>query len=134
MRLYNFLKEKENENDYDTYDNVYDICVTVSHIEEEHDYYDMFCKRLYQKVNVLDIINGNLIVDWSELIKRNMSKFIKFMKNNWKNQFDYINDVDEFIYQWIKEIGLYISGYVPNSFYEVLYNFVDDLCGVEWEE
>lgn len=132
MTLYNFLKE--NENDYDTYDNVYDICVTVSYIKEEHDYYDMFCKRLYQKVNVLDIINGNLIVDWSELIKRNMSKFIKFMKSNWKNQFDYINDVDEFIYQWIKEIGLYISGYVSDSFYEVLYNFVNDLCGVEWEE
>ena len=39
----------------------------------------------------------------------------------------YKNDEDEFIYQWINEIHLYMAGYVSEDFYETLVKFVDSL-------
>ena len=125
MTLFEYLKMSEG--DFDTYDTKYDAEVTVCYIEEEYetDEYDKFCNGITKKVNVVKINGDYLIVNWSELIERNMNKFKDFTKKYWKYQ--YKNDIDEFVYQWISEIHMYIAGYVSESFYSTLNEFVNTL-------
>lgn len=123
MTLYEYLKMSEA--DYDTYDTEYDNGVTVCYIDEETDEYDKFCNGIIKKVDVVKINGDVLTVNWSELIERNMDKFKMFAREHWA--YDYENDINEFIYQWINEIHLYMAGYVGESFYSKLNNFVDSL-------
>lgn len=124
MTLYEYLKMSES--DYDTYDTKYDAVVTVCYIDEECDAYDKFCNGIIKKVDVVKIIGDSLTVNWNELIERNMDKFKAFTKKHWKYQ--YKNDIDEFEYQWINEIHMYMAGYVSEDFYETLNEFVDSLA------
>ena len=125
MTLYEYLQMAEN--DFDTYDTEYDACVTVCHIceEDENDGYDKFCNNIIKKVNVVAINNNSLTVNWCELIKRNMDLFKYFTEEHWYNHYE--DDEDEFIYQWINEIHMYMAGYVSEDFYSVLNEFVDGL-------
>lgn len=125
MTLFEYLKMTEN--DFDTYDTKYDTGVTVCHIyeDDECDEYDKFCNGIIKKVEVVKINGDTLTVNWSELIERNMDKFKMFAREYWA--FDYENDIDEFVYQWINEIHAYTAGYVSEDFYSVLNNFVDSL-------
>lgn len=126
MKLYDVMKKSEE--DYDTYDTEYDASVTVCYIddEDETDNYDRFCNEIIKKVEVTRIIpNSYLVCDWTKLIRDNMEKFRNFTKEHWK--FQYENDEDEFIYQWINEIHLYMAGYVSEDFYGVLIDFVKTL-------
>ena len=125
MTLFEYLQMTEN--DFDTYDTKYDTGVTVCHIyeEDEADEYDKFCNGIIKKVHVVEIDDDVLTVDWSELIERNIDKFKEFTAKYWKYQ--YKNDIDEFVYQWINEIHMYMAGYVGESFYSVLNKFVDSL-------
>lgn len=125
MTLFEYLQMAEN--DFDTYDTKYDAVVTVCHIyeEDESDDYDKFCNNIIKKVDVVEINGDSLIVNWSELIERNMDKFKKFTKKYWRNQYE--DDIDEFVYQWINEFHMYMAGYVSEGFYSVLNKFVDSL-------
>lgn len=123
MTLYEYLKMSEA--DYDTYDTVYDAVVTVCFIDEESDEYDKFCNSIIKKVDVVKIIGDSLVVNWNELIERNMDKFKKFTEKHWRYQYE--NDTDEFVYQWINEIHMYMAGYVSEDFYSTLNKFVDSL-------
>lgn len=123
MTLYEYMRMTEC--DYDTYDTKYDADVTVCHIYEEDDDYDKFCNGIIKKVDIVNIHGDALTVNWSELIERNMDKFIWFAREYWA--YDYEDDIDEFVYQWINEIHLYMSGYVSEDFYSVLNKFVDSL-------
>ena len=125
MTLYEFLEMSKN--DYDTYDTEYDACVTVCYIdvEDEEDEYDKFCNGIIKRVNVVEINKETLIVNWSELIKNNMDKFKAFTEKYWK--YKYEDDIDEFMYQWINEIHLYMAGYVSEDFYSIINKFVDSL-------
>lgn len=125
MTLYEYLKT--NENDFDTCDTVYDAGVTVCYIadEDENDDYDKFCNGIIKKVNVVKINDDSPIVNWTELIERNIDKFKSFAREHWIR--DYENDMDEFKYQWINEIHYYMAGYVDEDFYSVLNKFVDSL-------
>ena len=125
MTLFEYLKMAEN--DFDTFDTKYDECITVCFIDEEYakDEYDKFCIGIIKKVNVEKIHGDTLTVNWSELIERNMDKFRKFTNKYWK--YNYEDDIDEFVYQWINEIHSYMAGYVGESFYSVLNKFVNSL-------
>lgn len=125
MTLFEYLQMTEC--DYDTYDTKYDAGVTVCHIyeEDDNDDYDKFCNGIIKKVNVVKINGDILIVDWSELIERNMDKFKAFTKEHWRYQYE--DDIDEFECQWINEIHMYMAGYVSESFYSKLNKFVDSL-------
>ena len=123
MTLFEYLQMTEC--DYDTYDTKYDTGVTVCHIDEECDEYDKFCNGIIKKVDVVGINNDILTVNWSELIERNMDKFKEFTAEHWRYQ--YKDDIDEFEYQWINEIHMYMAGYVGESFYSVLNELVDSL-------
>lgn len=125
IRLYDLLSLSES--DYDTYDTKYDVEVTVCWIGEESDNYDKFCNEIIKKVNVIKINKDMIMVDWNKLIERNMDKFKEFTKENWYETHQYDDDVDEFIYQWIKEIHYYMAGYVSEDFYENLVELVKNL-------
>lgn len=123
MTLYEYIQMTEC--DYDTYDTKYDAGVTVCHIYEEDDDYDKFCNGIIKKINVVKINGDTLTVDWSELIERNIEKFKKFTAKHWRYQYE--DDIDEFVYQWINEIHMYMAGYVSESFYSKLNDFVESL-------
>lgn len=125
MTLFEYLQMAEN--DFDTCDTKYDTGVTVCHIyeEDETDEYNKFCNGIIKKVDVLKINGDTLTVNWSELIERNIDKFKEFTKKYWHRQYE--DDMDEFVYQWINEIHMYIAGYVSESFYYTLNKFVDSL-------
>lgn len=126
MKLYDFMKLSEA--DWDTYDTVYDACVTVCYIDEEYeaeDSYYKFCADIIRKVE-LEKQNGDiLIVNWTKLIKDNMEKFQMFTNKHWR--YTYEDDEDELIYQWINEIHAYLAGYVSENFYDILVKFVETL-------
>lgn len=125
MTLYEYLKLREN--DFDTYDTVYDTGVTVCYIEIERDEYDKFCNGIIKKVNVIHINDDTPTVNWTEMIERNIDKFKAFTKEHWYANCQYEDDTDEFIYQWINEIHQYMAGYVSMDFYSVLNKLVDSL-------
>lgn len=124
MTLFEYLQMTEC--DYDTYDTKYDTGVTVCLIDEECDDYDRFCNGIIKKVDVVGVNDDILTVNWSELIERNMDKFKEFTAEHWRHQYE--DDIDELVYQWINEIHAYMAGYVGESFYSVLNEFVDSLA------
>lgn len=113
--------------DFDTYDTTYDAEVTVCHIDEEHDEYDKFCNGIIKKVDVVEIVGESLVINWSELIERNMDKFKEFTAKYWYKDCQYEDDDDEFVYQWINEIHNYMVGNVSESFYSKLNKLVKNL-------
>ena len=127
MKLYDFMKMSQN--DYDTYDTVYDADVTVCYIDENEarDNYDKFCVELMKKVEIEKINGDVLIVKWTELIQKNMEKFRAFTKGHWYENCQYEDDENEFIYQWINEIHQYMAGNVSEDFYDELVKLVESL-------
>lgn len=129
MTLFEFMKVTEE--DYDTYDTVYDAEVTVCWIDEnaKNSNYDKFCIGIIKKVEVekLNSSSGSLTVKWTELITNNMDKFKAFSAEHWYEDCQYEDDEDEFIYQWINEIHNYMAGNVDEEFYGVLVEFVESL-------
>lgn len=125
ITLYDFLRLAKG--DYDTYDVFYDASVTVCYIDDEDDGddYDKFCNEIIKRVNIVETHRDSLIVDWSRLIKCNMEEFKNFTAEHWICGYE--DDIDEFIYQWIKEIHYYIAGYVSDDFYKHLINLVSKL-------
>lgn len=127
MKLYDFVKVSQS--DYDTYDTVFDAAVTVCYIEENsnNDNYEKFCIELMKKVEVEKINGDVVVVEWAELIQKNMEKFKEFTAENWYESCQYEDDEDEFIYQWISEIHQYMAGNVSEDFYGELVEFVEKL-------
>ena len=126
MKLYEFMKLTEA--DYDTYDTVYDACVTVCYIDEKDeakDNYYKFCSDIMKKVEVEKQNGYILLVKWTELIENNMEKFKLFTEKHWRNKYE--DDEAEFVYQWINEIHYYLAGYVSEDFYDTLVAFVETL-------
>ena len=128
MKLYEFIKTTQR--DYDTCDDVYDAIVTVCYIDDAdvEDNYSKFCNEIIKLVEVVkqtdDII---VLVKWNDLIQNNIEKFKAFTKKYWRENCQYENDEDEFVYQWINEIHHYMAGNVSEDFYEILVKFVETL-------
>lgn len=123
--LYEYINMTES--DIDTYDTKYDTGVTVCHIYEENDEYDKFCNEIIKKVNVVEINEYSVTVNWSELIEKNIDKFKKFTAEHWYESCQYEDDEDEFVYQWIEEIHQYMAGNVSIDFYKTLNELVENL-------
>lgn len=119
--------------DYDVYDIDYDTSVTVCYIDDpdEDDYYSKFCNNIMKKVKMVEYYNDCCFTaDWNYLIKSNIREFREFSKKNWAAIFQYENDTEEFVYQWIREIDSYMAGNVSDDFYETLVEFVDTLIAL----
>lgn len=117
MTLYDLLKVLND--DFDTYDNVYDAIVTVCSFDEEDEqsaeYYDKFRIEIMKFIEVTKGSKQALWCNWSDFIKRNIQIFREFEAKYWSNHYE---DEDDFIYQWIKEIDAWISGAVNERIYK----------------
>lgn len=124
MNLFDYINVAQR--DFDVADTEYDASVTVCHIAEDKCSYDKFCNEIIKKVEVVKQVSDIILVaNWTDLIKRNLEKFKMFSRKHWA--YDYEDDEDEFIYQWIEEIHAYMGGYVSEDFYDTLVEFVDTL-------
>ena len=124
MTLYDF--SYIHECDFDTYDDVYDVIVTVSINLEPGDDYDEFCNELIKLVEVKKILpSGDPICGWTDLIKRNMDVFRQFSDKHWGNKYE---DEDDFIYEWIEELHLFLAGYGEDGKYWYYKQEIVDKC------
>lgn len=117
MILYDLLKVFNN--DFDTYDNVYDAMVTVCSFDEEDEqsteYYDKFRIGIMKFIEVTKGSTRALWCNWSDFIKRNIQIFREFEAKYWSKHYE---DEYDFIYHWIKEIDAWISGAVNERMYK----------------
>lgn len=110
-------------NDYiEFYDDRFDAFVALDYVSEkklnckEDKYYYRFLNYLNNNVQVLSA--GNCICAWTDFIKKHIKAFKKFTKEHWTRTYE--DDMDEFIYQWIRELHLYGAGYVSETEYKAL--------------
>ena len=117
MKLFDYMV-KENKTDLDTYDTVYDRCVTISADVDypPEDDYDEFVFALTKLVDFKEVYSScEVVCDWIGLIKRNMDVFRDFADKYWyKNNFKHD---DDFIPEWIRELHLFAAGYGEDGKY-----------------
>lgn len=129
MNLYQYLKAS-NEDDIDTYDTVFDtsVCVCVDLNPIKPDNYDRFCLALLRRVRFIEAHNNSLTCDWYSLINDNVEVFKQITKDYWATDY---SDMDDFIYEWIKELDSYLAGYVDEGFYRILVEKFEQIPVVE---
>ena len=117
------------DNDYiEFYDDVFDVLVGLNYVSEKElnreddKYYYRFLDYLNNNVQVLSVANSTCA--WTDFIKKHIKAFKKFAKEYWARS--YKDDMDEFIYQWIKELHMYGAGYVSKSEYKALVDMLID--------
>lgn len=118
---------------FDSCDFDFDILVTIDEIDEVNDPYDKFCKAVYDRVNVIrdESDTSYLCCDWSEFVYRYYDKLKDFADKNWvRNNFE---DKDDFVYEWIKETQLLITGYGTDSIYNSLTELLESGPNLENE-
>lgn len=110
--------------DIDTYDTEFDVCVTVC-IDikrgknlDSLEPYDKFNNLLIRKVFV-ESTDKNIVCNWSGFVKKNFNLLNDFMHRYWEHNYT----DDDFIYAWIKEFDLLLSGYGSDN----VYNLLNDL-------
>ena len=125
MTLYDFIKQ--NNGDYDTYDDVYDAVVTVCIDIEPEDDYDEFCVELCKLVEVKSIGRGcDIVCGWSDFITHNISVLRDIANKHWvKGNY---KDEDDFIYEWIKEFHYLLAGYGDDGAYGWYKHEILDKC------
>lgn len=118
MTLYEFIKMENN--DFDTYDTVFDAEVTVCvPYDEEKDWYDKFYNFIIKHVQFVEkLSNGECTADWYNFINENIKVFRQAANDMWRLDYVNIDDDDDLIYEWIKEIEGWLAGYVSEAEYQ----------------
>ena len=127
MTLYEFLKLEKA--DFDTYDTVFDIEVTVCCPMEffvngtgkytDDKWYDTFYDFILKHVEFVEKTGEcSCVVNWYKFIKDNMETFRECANDMWKEGTVPDNEED-FIYEWIKEINGWLIGYVSETEYKI---------------
>ena len=119
MNLYDFLMLEKA--DFDTYDTVFDVCVTVFEPYEyeegdEKEYYDIFNELMMKKVEVEEKTGEcTCVCKWSDFITKNLDTFRSVADELWVRTPE---SDDDLIYEWIKEINAWMAGYVSEGAYK----------------
>lgn len=124
MTLFEYLESTKN--DYDTYDTVFDFCITVCYVGSIDDSYDKFCAELFSLVSVVD--ESSMTVNWYELIDKNYEQFKEFANKNWIRS--YPGDKDDDIYRWLAELRSLITGWGSDGQYTLYLDFLKTLTAV----
>lgn len=118
MNLYDFLKFEDS--DFDTYDDTFDLEITVCVPYEgtsSGDWYDKFYNFILKHVNVIKKTGEcSCIVDWSKFITDNLALFREIANDMW-NEGTVPTDDDDLVYEWIKELDGWLTGYVSEAHY-----------------
>lgn len=117
MTLYEFIKMENN--DFDTYDTVFDVEVTVCvPYDKEKDWYDKFYNFIIKHVQFVEKLSGGeCTADWYNFINENIKVFRQAANDMWRLDYINIDDDDDLIYEWIKEIEGWLAGYVSETEY-----------------
>ena len=110
------LVKKEGWFDEDTYDDEYDMSITVcigADNEQDEDPYYQFIVGLLKLVEVED----ESVWKWSLLVEENYDVFREFARYHWNT---YSDNQDDFIEQWLGEIHYLFAGYGSDSTYKLL--------------
>jgi len=119
MTLYDFIMQEHA--DFDTYDTVFDTCVTVCEPYEygegeEKEYYDIFNDLMMKNVEFSEKISEcSCVCKWSDFIKNNLEVFRKAADELWVRT---PKEDDDLIYEWIREINSWMAGYVSEGIYK----------------
>lgn len=119
MTLYEFITLEQA--DFDTFDTVYDTCVTVCEPYEyeegeQKEYYDIFSDLIMQMVEVEEKTGEcTCLCKWSDFIEKNIATFRKAADELWMRTPKADEDL---IYEWIKEINSWLAGYVSENTYK----------------
>ena len=118
MTLYEFIRVADN--DYDTYDAVYDEVVTVCSFDKEdeqsEEYYEKFRIGIMKFIEVIrGTVDNGLLCKWSDFIERNIKIFKEFADKYWDTQYE---DEDDFICEWINELHFWSAGALNESMYK----------------
>lgn len=121
MTLYDFLKLVKA--DFDTYDTVFDIEVTACEPYESSmenmEWYDKFYDFILKHVEFVEKTGEcSCVVNWYKFIKDNMETFRECANDMWKEGI-VPDDEEDFIYEWIKEINGWLTGYVSETEYKI---------------
>ena len=121
MTLYDFLKLVKA--DFDTYDTVFDIEVTACEPYESPmenmEWFDKFYDFILKHVEFVEKTGEcSCVVNWYKFIKDNMETFRECANDMWKEG-TVPNDEEDFIYEWIKEINGWLTGYVSETEYKI---------------
>lgn len=119
MTLFDFIVKEQA--DFDTYDTEYDMCVTVCEPyeydkDEEKEPYDIFTELIMKNVEV-ERKTGECtcVCKWSDFIKNNIDTFRKAAEALW---YSTPETNESLVYEWIKEIHLWLAGYVSDTTYK----------------
>lgn len=117
--LYDFIMEQNN--DFDTYDTVFDVEVTVCvPCETGEDYYDKFYDFILKHVTGIEKIGeGECRADWYYFVNSNIEVFKDISNELWDKE-NIAEDDDDFIYDWIVEIHGLLAGGASEDTYEYL--------------
>lgn len=117
MKLIDVIKERKFI-DTDVYDNTFDESVTfyMGIDDEIEDSVDKLKLYLAENVDVCkdesDLQNEKIICDWYGFVVKNKEALAKFMEKYFgtvcKNE-------DDFIYYWIKEFQILLSGFIKEE-------------------
>lgn len=121
MTLYDFLKLVKA--DFDTYDTVFDIEVTACEPYESSmenmEWFDKFYDFILKHVEFVEKTGEcSCVVNWYKFIKDNMETFRECANDMWKEG-TVPDDEEDFIYEWIKEINGWLTGYVSETEYKI---------------
>ena len=118
MTLYEFVTMEKR--DFDTYDTVFDAEVTVCEpYGNGNDWYDKYYDFIINHVQFVEKISDyECTADWYGFIKENIKVFRQAANDMWRLDYINIDDDDDLIYEWIKEIELWLAGYVSETEYQ----------------
>ena len=116
---------------FDTYDTVYDAVVTWdwnkdAKIDDRYPYYFKMSRLLASKLDIAYIsgdINPVIVIEYTKLIKDNMGLFREFANEYWDEEYIHEDD-DDFIYEFIEQIHLILSGLGCERDYKVFYELL----------
>lgn len=120
MTLYDFLKQEDT--DFDSYDTVFDIEVTVCvpyHSEDSnYEYYDKFCDFILKCISGVEKISDcECRANWYSFVAINLEVFKEIANDMWREG-SIPDDDDDLIYEWIEEINGWIAGGVSENEYK----------------
>lgn len=119
MTLYDFVRMEDT--DFDTYDTVFDVEVTVCvpyDDSEITEWYDKFYNFIIKHVEFKEKISEcECTAEWTNFITDNLEVFREVANDMWYD--DRVpDDNDDLIYEWIKEINSWLAGYVSEVEYQ----------------
>lgn len=122
----------EADGDFDSCDITYDIliCCVEPYIstskKNDDEYYDKFTQYIYDNVNVLaeETEQYNTVCDWEGFVYKHYDTLYKFAEENWKPDVHKM-DEDKIVYEWIKEIQGWLTGYTSEPLYKELYQLLE---------